>query len=156
MAQPTTPPPENQVTSPPLFGTVAIVEGSTHNLPPLAVPINIRLVEADGSELAFKVRSTTRFVKVIDAFCSARHIHPNAVRFLFDGQRLSDNDTPQQLGMQDGDIIDVALQQIGGTDADLIKDHQHFVDFECFPQKDLNGKFAAYAANLIWVDIPSL
>lgn len=28
------------------------------------------------------------------------------------------------------------------------KDHQHFADFECFPQQDLNGKFIVYAAGL--------
>jgi hypothetical protein len=27
-------------------------------------------------------------------------------------------------------------------------DHQHFADFECFPQKDLNGKFIVYAGGL--------
>lgn len=32
------------------------------------------------------------------------------------------------------------------------KDHQHFADFETFPQKDLNGKFVVYAAGLAICD----
>ena len=38
----------------------------------------------------------------------------NSVRFLFDGQRLSANQTPQELEMEDGDVIDVMVEQQGG------------------------------------------
>jgi small ubiquitin-related modifier len=37
------------------------------------------------------------------------------VRFLFDGQRLNSNQTPQELEMEDGDVIDVMVEQQGGA-----------------------------------------
>lgn len=37
------------------------------------------------------------------------------VRFRFDGQPISENDTPQGLEMEDGDTIEVFQQQTGGS-----------------------------------------
>ena len=37
------------------------------------------------------------------------------IRFLFDGQRLRENQTPEELDMEDDDAIDAMLHQIGGT-----------------------------------------
>lgn len=39
----------------------------------------------------------------------------DAVRFIFDGERISDGDTPKSLQMEDDDVIDAVLQQVGGT-----------------------------------------
>merc|ERR1712168_808270 len=36
------------------------------------------------------------------------------MRFRFDGQAISENETPSQLEMEDGDTIDVFHQQTGG------------------------------------------
>ena len=38
----------------------------------------------------------------------------NSVRFLFDGNRVSANQTPADLEMEDGDVIDVMVEQQGG------------------------------------------
>ena len=38
----------------------------------------------------------------------------NSVRFLFDGNRVNPNQTPQELDMEDGDVIDVMVEQQGG------------------------------------------
>ena len=38
----------------------------------------------------------------------------NGVRFLFDGERLRENQTPGDLDMEDGDAIDVQIEQVGG------------------------------------------
>jgi small ubiquitin-related modifier len=37
------------------------------------------------------------------------------IRFRFDGQPINKTDTPAQLEMEDGDIIEVFQQQTGGT-----------------------------------------
>lgn len=37
------------------------------------------------------------------------------VRFRFDGQPITENDTPQGLEMEDGDTIEVFQQQTGGS-----------------------------------------
>ena len=36
------------------------------------------------------------------------------IRFLFDGNRLRDNQTPDELEMEDDDVIDAMLFQVGG------------------------------------------
>ena len=36
----------------------------------------------------------------------------NAVRFLFDGERLRETQTPGDLDMEDGDAIDVQIEQV--------------------------------------------
>lgn len=38
----------------------------------------------------------------------------NTLRFLFEGQRISDNQTPKELGMEDEDVIEVYQEQTGG------------------------------------------
>ena len=38
------------------------------------------------------------------------------VRFLFDGERLRDTQTPKEVGMENGDQIDVVVEQVGGSD----------------------------------------
>lgn len=39
----------------------------------------------------------------------------NNVRFLFDGERLHENQTPKDLNMENGDEIDVVIEQVGGS-----------------------------------------
>jgi small ubiquitin-related modifier len=39
----------------------------------------------------------------------------NALKFLFDGQRVHADQTPKQLEMDDNDQIDVMLMQEGGN-----------------------------------------
>jgi hypothetical protein len=48
------------------------------------------------------------------AFCHTHSVEVRAVRFFFDGNSLCCDATPNSLGMEDGDEIDVMLTQIGG------------------------------------------
>jgi hypothetical protein len=36
------------------------------------------------------------------------------VRFLFDGERVHENQSPKDLNMENGDEIDVVIEQVGG------------------------------------------
>ena len=62
----------------------------------------------------FKVKPTTRFEKIFNAFCQKKAVDQAQVRFVFDGARISPNSTPADLDMTDGDTIDAFLEQIGG------------------------------------------
>jgi len=62
----------------------------------------------------FKVRPSTKFSKVFDAYCQRKALQPNAVRFLMDGERLRPDQTPEEMDMEDGDSIDARLEQEGG------------------------------------------
>ena len=49
----------------------------------------------------------------MSSYCSRQGIHMQPVRFLFDFMRIGPNRTPQALEMEDGDIIDVLVEQQG-------------------------------------------
>ena len=63
----------------------------------------------------FKVRPTTKFQKVFDAYCQRKALEPNMVRFLVDGERIRWDQTPEDLDLDDGDVIDAMMEQVGGA-----------------------------------------
>ncbi|GAB4820914.1 hypothetical protein N2152v2_007960 [Parachlorella kessleri] len=79
-----------------------------------AAPISIKVKDQDGGEVVFKVKPTTRFEKIFNAFCQKKAVDQTQVRFVFDGARISPISTPADLDMTDGDTIDAFLEQIGG------------------------------------------
>lgn len=50
----------------------------------------------------------------MSAYCARSKLAQSTVRFRFDGQPISENDTPRDLDMEDGDTIEVFQQQTGG------------------------------------------
>ena len=48
------------------------------------------------------------------AFCTRNGVATTAVRFLFDGNRINPSQTPEDLEMEDNDVIDVMVEQQGG------------------------------------------
>lgn len=77
--------------------------------------ITLRVVSQDGGEVLFRTKKTTPLERLMKAYCNRMAVSMNAIRFLFDGNRIQNDFTPEQLGMQDRDMIDVVLQQVGGT-----------------------------------------
>lgn len=63
----------------------------------------------DGEEVFFKIKSTTQLKKLMDAYCQRQGLAANNVRFLFDGERLHEGQTPKELSMENGDEIDVLV-----------------------------------------------
>ncbi len=111
--------------------------------------INLKVMTQDGNEIFFKCKLTTPLNKLMKAFCERQGVSMNTVRFLFDGNRINQEQTPQQacarprasaqparacarpharaiasasqrrpcrpqLDMEDGDVIDVMVEQQGG------------------------------------------
>ena len=76
--------------------------------------ITIQAMSQDGNSLQFKVRMATPLQKVIDAYCARLSVAENSVRFLYDGNRVKGENTPEIMEMEDGDILDVVLHQSGG------------------------------------------
>ena len=50
----------------------------------------------------------------MNAYCQRQGLDIQNCRFLFDGQRIDPDTSPEDLDMEDGDSIDVAQQQVGG------------------------------------------
>lgn len=77
--------------------------------------INLKVVTQDGNEIFFKCKMTTPLDKLMKAFCNRNGVAANSVRFLFDGNRINGTQTPSELDMEDGDVIDVMVEQQGGA-----------------------------------------
>ena len=104
--------------------------------------INLKVVAQDGNEIFFKCgqpaapctgthmglrgadtpprarrrcKKTTPLQKLMNAYCQRQGVSMAAVRFHFDGERLRESQTPGELDMEDGDAIDVSMEQVGGA-----------------------------------------
>ncbi|XP_023240084.1 small ubiquitin-related modifier 3-like [Centruroides sculpturatus] len=76
--------------------------------------INLKVVGQDGSVVHFKIKKHTPFRKLMTTYCDRAGLNIQNVRFRFDGQPISELDTPSGLEMEDEDTIDVFQQQTGG------------------------------------------
>lgn len=83
--------------------------------------MGIKLVMQDGSETFFKVRGSTKISKVLKAFNERANVDDGTYRYTHDGERVreSSEHTIEQLGIEDGDAIDVHVSQEGGRLEDL-------------------------------------
>ncbi|KKY28668.1 putative ubiquitin-like protein smt3 [Phaeomoniella chlamydospora] len=75
--------------------------------------LNIKVTDGNN-EVFFKIKRTTQLRKLMAAFCERQGKQPSTVRFLFDGTRVREEDSPESLDMADGDTLEVHQEQIGG------------------------------------------
>ena len=82
--------------------------------------LNLKVMAQDGSVVQFKIKRRTPLKKLMTAYCDRMGKQVNSLRFVFDGNRINEDDTPIVLDMADDDQIEVFQDQIGGrgTDAD--------------------------------------
>ena len=76
--------------------------------------LDIKIKDQQENETFFKIKNHTKFGKVFDAYCDRQSLARNTVRFLFEGTRVQDTDTPESLDLEDGDMIQAMLEQVGG------------------------------------------
>lgn len=81
----------------------------------LNAPINIKVVTSQGDETYFKIKRSTKLSKLQGAYASKVGKDVGSIRFLYDGSRINDDDTPASLEMEDNDTIDVMVEQVGGS-----------------------------------------
>ena len=53
--------------------------------------------------------------KLMNAYADRQGVQLRSIRFLFDGERIREDQTPQDLELEDGDSIDVVMEQVGGS-----------------------------------------
>jgi len=63
----------------------------------------------DGNIVHFKIKKKTQLRKLMEAYCARQSLQMDQIRFLFDGNRLWDAQTPDELDMEDDDVIDAML-----------------------------------------------
>ena len=66
--------------------------------------LSIKVRDQSNGEVVFKVKRTSKFNRVLDAFCSKKSWNAEQVRFIFDGQRVMEEHTPDDLGLENGDV----------------------------------------------------
>uniref|UniRef100_A0A915M7E0 Small ubiquitin-related modifier n=1 Tax=Meloidogyne javanica TaxID=6303 RepID=A0A915M7E0_MELJA len=71
---------------------------------PSAEYIKIKVVGQFGTSMG----------KLKKAYAERTGVAVNALRFLFDGRRVNDDDTPKSLEMEEDDVIEVYQEQLGG------------------------------------------
>ena len=76
--------------------------------------INLRVTSQSGEEVFFKARRTTKLSKLMAAFSNKCGTSLDSVRFLYNGYRIIGHETPKTLDMEDNDVIDCVMSQVGG------------------------------------------
>jgi small ubiquitin-related modifier len=79
-------------------------------------PITIKIRDQSENFIHFKVKKSTEMKKIFDAYASKLGVNPSNLRFLHDGEKIKDSDTPKMLELENDDQIDVLLEQVGGSE----------------------------------------
>ena len=79
-----------------------------------APQVSLKVVNADGAEVYFKIKRATMLRKLMEAYCKKQGVASTQVRFLYDGKPLLGDKTPEDLEMDDDDVIDAMVEQVGG------------------------------------------
>merc|ERR1712166_729880 len=76
--------------------------------------IKLKVVGQDSNEIHFRVKMTTQMGKLKKSYSERVGVPVSSLRFLFDGSRINDDETPKQLEMEQDDVIEVYQEQTGG------------------------------------------
>jgi len=80
---------------------------------PPAVSIAIHVKGQDGLMLHFKMGVMTKLGKFMERYCSHKGLQYEQIRFLFNGDRLQEDETPISWPMDDEAVVDAMLFQVG-------------------------------------------
>ena len=80
--------------------------------------IMLKVIGPDTNEIHFRVKQNTRMGKLKRTYSKRAGVQVTSLRFLFDGRRILDDETPDALDMQENDVIEVYQEQFGGTTAE--------------------------------------
>merc|ERR1712080_253516 len=77
--------------------------------------IKLKVVGQDSNEIHFRVKQTTQMGKLKKSYSERVGVPITSLRFLFDGRRINDDETPKALEMEQDDVIEVYQEQTGGS-----------------------------------------
>merc|ERR1712051_226177 len=75
--------------------------------------IQLRLRAQDETETIIQMKRKTMMEKLRRRYGAKIGVPPASLRFLFDGQRIGNTDTPDILQMEHDDVIEVYFEEIG-------------------------------------------
>ena len=62
--------------------------------------IKLKVVGQDSNEVHFRVKMSTQMGKLKKSYGERIGVQPSSLRFLFDGRRINDDDSPKSLEME--------------------------------------------------------
>ena len=65
----------------------------------------------DGNIVHFKFKKQVALKELMEVYCACQSLQMDQSLFLFDGNRLSEDQTPDELEMEDDDVIDAVIFQ---------------------------------------------
>lgn len=74
----------------------------------------LRVKDHHGRQVQIKSRRSVPLRALINEYCYHSYVHCSQVRFMYDGERISPDDTVEQLGLEQDSLIEVMLGQTGG------------------------------------------
>ncbi len=77
--------------------------------------IKLKVVGQDSNEIHFRVKMSTQMGKLKKSYSERVGVPVTSLRFLFDGRRINDDETPKALEMEQDDVIEVYQEQTGGA-----------------------------------------
>nr|7ZIR_A Chain A, Heterogeneous nuclear ribonucleoprotein D-like [Homo sapiens]7ZIR_B Chain B, Heterogeneous nuclear ribonucleoprotein D-like [Homo sapiens]7ZIR_C Chain C, Heterogeneous nuclear ribonucleoprotein D-like [Homo sapiens]7ZIR_D Chain D, Heterogeneous nuclear ribonucleoprotein D-like [Homo sapiens]7ZIR_E Chain E, Heterogeneous nuclear ribonucleoprotein D-like [Homo sapiens] len=90
---------------------------------------HINLKVSDGSsEIFFKIKKTTPLRRLMEAFAKRQGKEMDSLTFLYDGIEIQADQTPEDLDMEDNDIIEAHREQIGGEDMNEYSNIEEFAE----------------------------
>ncbi|KAG2382006.1 hypothetical protein C9374_005798 [Naegleria lovaniensis] len=75
--------------------------------------ILIHVEDQHERKLTFKIKRSARLKKIMELYRQKYGLSSSA-RFLYDGERIGENDTAISLNIQNNDMINVTVEQTGG------------------------------------------
>ena len=73
--------------------------------------IILRVMGNDGSIIRFRTLRHERLEKLMNSYCEHLLLRVHAVRFVYFGSRIRNNDTPMSLDMENNDMIE-AMEEV--------------------------------------------
>ncbi|KAG7570328.1 Ubiquitin-like domain superfamily [Arabidopsis thaliana x Arabidopsis arenosa] len=81
--------------------------------------INLKVTDQDGRKVDFRMHRRTQLKKLMKAYCDRKYLDFDSTVFLFHGARFSGQQTSDEVGMKDGDEINVMFHHTENQRAEI-------------------------------------
>ena len=116
--------------------------------------ITIYLKHQDGrAPTEMRVKTTIKMERIFTAYANQLNVDLSSLRFYLDETRIQEEDTPESLEMNDGDQINVYLEQEGGGSKDNNTMHSKSINQQKMT-RNLSGLIGPTIAVLILTENP--
>ncbi|WVZ68159.1 hypothetical protein U9M48_017132 [Paspalum notatum var. saurae] len=87
--------------------------------------INIKVQSQTAADVFFRIKRDVKLRRLMDMYCGRHSLSPKAVQFLdTEGRQIRPAQMADEVGLQDGDAIDVMIHMEGGGGAPAGGEHE--------------------------------